>query len=205
MRGKFGVVVGMDGSGKSTLLASLKEKGFCVYSWRDLRGYEAVKHTVPDNPLEIKECLKPMSRATFVLSHLVAEYEYLVDPVIQRGEMVLLDSYYFRWLAKEHLYGKSDSLLLGLCKYLPRPDFILLLSLPAEIAYLRKETIGFNAAEYLNRQTLSDFVRFQNTVIDMCLELMRGLEVITIDATQDIRAVESEVIAHLRQVSYQGA
>jgi thymidylate kinase len=195
-RGKLGVLVGMDGSGKSTVLRSLREQGCIVADWKDLRSHEEVAFWAPQRPREVRAKLKPMSRAMFVASHLVAEYEYVIEPALSMGQNVLADSYYFKWLAKESIYEQTHAIFYTVCDALPKPDLVIVLELSPELAFRRK-IVGLSPFEYFEQPTLADFAQFQRNVMGVILEKARDMPVVSIDATQDILVVEQQILHEL--------
>lgn len=205
MRGKFVVMIGMDGSGKSTVLQSLIERGLKVADWKDLREYEEISYSAPEEPHTIRNRLKPLSRSLFVASHIVAEYEYLIEPIINKGISIVLDSYYYRSLAKEAIYGKNDPIFHTICTSLPQPDYIIDLKVDPEIAFERKVkaragTLG--VSEFYHEPTLSDFINFQKRVRDLISIYTNRIPIMEIDSSQKREEVLREVMSCLEGIGF---
>jgi thymidylate kinase len=162
-RPRFLVLVGIDGSGKTTLLSTLKVPGLITTSWRELRSHEVPATLAPDAPTQIKNRLPLLSRAMFIGGHLVAQYEYLVRPALEDGVSVLLDSYYFKLLAKERIFGTVHSALEQLCRELPQPDGVIYVDVPPVVSFRRKAG-DLSPYEYLAKPEKDDYEAFQSRV-----------------------------------------
>lgn len=138
-RGRFIVLLGIDGSGKSSLLKALAGRGLRTAQWQQLRDHEAPAALAPAAPTAVKNGLTPLARAMFIGGHLVAQYEYLVRPQIEAGRTVVLDSYYYKVLAKEQILGVVHPALVELCAELPQPDFLLHLDVSPQESRRRKQ------------------------------------------------------------------
>jgi thymidylate kinase len=194
--GKFLVVVGIDGSGKSTLLRALDVPGTAVASWQDLRSHEAPATLAPESPTAIRNRVPPLARAMFIGGHLVAQYEYLVRPRIEAGINVVLDSYHFKLLAKEKLFGLGDESLERLCAELPLPDAVVFIDVDPRAAFERKEGV-LSPYEYQGEATLENFVAFQSTLRDLVLSQLASVPYVVVDGSADsanvLRAVRTEI------------
>lgn len=162
-RGHFIVLIGIDGSGKSTLLRALADAGVHTTSWHDLRSHDVPAMLAPNAPTEIKARLTPLSRSMFIGGHLVAQYEYLVRPALDLGQDVVLDSYYFKLLAKERLLGFAQPALESLCLELPQPDALILIDTPPELSWSRKAG-ELSSYEHFGAPTRSNYLAFQEGI-----------------------------------------
>lgn len=197
----FGVVVGIDGSGKSALMDELRKKQMQVKSWTDLRGSPGTVVLAPQFPTEIRNRLSPLMRAMFIGGHLVAEYETLVRPGLERGESVLFDSYYFKLMAKEALYGIIHPIFFDLCKELPRPDMAFLLDVDPVEAYHRKNS-RLSPYEYLRRPTMEDFVSFETRLKQLIESYLSGIPTIHINGMNSLEIVIAEILPQLEQAGF---
>jgi thymidylate kinase len=164
--GKFLVLLGTDGSGKSTVLSRVRLPGLVTASWRDLRSHDLPAMLAADAPTHIKDRLPGLSRAMFIGGHLVAQYEYLVRPQTDIGNHVLLDSYYFKLLAKERLLGTVHPVLEELCAELPAPDGVIYLDVPAHTGLARKAG-AISSYECFGEPTPPSFLTFQTRLAAM--------------------------------------
>ncbi|NED11509.1 hypothetical protein [Streptomyces sp. SID9124] len=137
-RGLFIVLLGIDGSGKTSLLSELSDNNLTTVSWRELRHHELPSVMAPDAPTDVKNRLSDLPRAMFIGGHIVAQYEHLVRPNVTAGRNVLLDSYWYKVLAKERLVGRTHPALDELRLLLPVPDAVVLLDVDPRTAWARK-------------------------------------------------------------------
>lgn len=189
--GQFVVVVGIDGSGKTTLLRALDVPGTVVASWQDLRSHEAPATLAPESPTLIRNRVPPLARAMFIGGHLVAQYEYLVRPRIEDGVNVVLDSYHYKLLAKERLYGASDESLERLCAELPPPDAAIFLDVDPVTAFERKSG-ELSPYEYRGEPSLESFVAFQHLLRELVLEQLASVPHVVIDGAQQPEVLLAE-------------
>lgn len=159
--GRFLVLLGIDGSGKTTLLSGLADAGVQTASWHELRSHEVPATLAPDGPTAIKNRLTPLARAMFIGGHLVAQYEYLVRPRIEGGVTTVLDSYYYKLLAKERLLGFAHSALENLCVELPHPDGIIYVDVDPRESFRRKEG-RLSPYEHFDDASEESYVTFQS-------------------------------------------
>lgn len=181
---RFLVLVGIDGSGKTTLLSRLSLPGVMTTSWRELRGHDVPATLAPDAPTLIKNRLPVLSRAMFVGGHLVAQYEYLVRPQLDSGAHVLLDSYYFKLLAKERLFGTAHQALEDLCRELPQPDGVIYIDVPPLMSYQRKRGL-LSPYECDGHPTEASYIRFQTSLATAIRTQISDVPNVVIDGTAD--------------------
>ncbi|WP_369220705.1 dTMP kinase [Streptomyces sp. R39] len=174
-RGLFIVLLGIDGSGKTSLLSALRGGTFATVGWRDLRNHELPAVMAPDAPSAIKDRLSDLPRAMFVGGHIVAQYEYLVRPEVVEGRNVLLDSYWYKVLAKERALGRLSPALEDLRQLLPVPDAVVLLDVDPRTAWARR---GGTCAPYERFDDpggqAAGFVRFQECLLAQWEADLRG-------------------------------
>ncbi len=195
--GRFLVLVGIDGSGKTSLLSALADLGMLTGSWRDLRDHDLPQAMAPDAPTQIKTRLNPMPRTMFVGGHLVAQYEYLVRPAVEAGTDILLDSYWYKVLAKERLLGRLHPSLTELCRALPVPDAVVFLDVDPRVA-LRRKGGRVTAYECLGAPGDESFLRFQTLLRqEIMADLASVPQVHRVDADADPGAVLDQVVALL--------
>ncbi|MGQ4436280.1 MULTISPECIES: dTMP kinase [unclassified Streptomyces] len=189
-RGLFLVLLGIDGSGKTSLLSSLHHDSLVTASWRDLRNHELPSVMAPDAPTVIKNRLSDVPRAMFIGGHIVAQYEYLVRPVTDLGKHVLLDSYWYKVLAKEDLFDRLHPGLAELRSLLPVPDAVILLDVSPQTAYARKHSRTTPYERFDEPHAETGFVRFQNSLLALWeAELYGHPSVYRVDGERDFDSV----------------
>lgn len=148
-RASFFSITGADGSGKSTLIAALArryaEAGTRVHvaSIWDLLRLEAARF--PLRPEQIDAYLGALdSRSrTFFLLHCLSES--LARARAADAEVILFDSYWYKYVASELARGKDagdDDPRLAAARTLPEPDGVILLDVDAARALGRKEKLS---------------------------------------------------------------
>lgn len=202
---KFGVLVGIDGSGKTTLLKQLSGNNVPTENWTNLRSYPDPLVLAPESPTEIRQRLSPLTRAMFIGGLLIAEYEYLVRPKLKQNNSVLLDSYYFKLLAKESIYQKVDPVFYNLCDELPRPDIVFFLEMDPREAYKRKIMHApLSPYEYTNAGTDEDFVNFQTRLIELIESFLKNIQTVRINGMNPPDIVVKDALLELEKYGFRG-
>ncbi|MBN1182876.1 MAG: hypothetical protein JXB49_11350 [Bacteroidales bacterium] len=132
-------ITGMDGTGKSTLiksLAALYPSCYIATIW-DLMTSQ--NKGIPFNSKKDIDdflCgLTPDSRLLF-LAHAM---KYSIDKALESYcEVVIIDSYYYKYFAMEKALGANVRLIESLIESFPIPDIVLELVLPIDVAFERK-------------------------------------------------------------------
>ncbi|MEO3809588.1 hypothetical protein ABGB17_11360 [Sphaerisporangium sp. B11E5] len=168
-QGRFMVLAGIDGSGKSSVLSRLDVHGLLTTNWCELRGHQETAALAPRNPTGVKNRLPPLSRAMFIGGHLVAQYEQLVRPSVEAGHSVLLDSYYYKVLAKELVLRASHPSLAELCAELPEPDCVIFVDVPPQVSFRRKDGRVSSYERFMRDSPHQDYVTFQSMVRDIIM------------------------------------
>lgn len=156
-------VTGPDGSGKSTLIADLATRlrsdsavrAREVSVWDlirapDVQAVQSSGVTLPSagqdhrpsfpiDPRRIDDylgMLVPLARAHFLL-HCWAEA--LERALRSDADVLLINAYWYKYLATEVIYGASEAVLEALTAGLPEPDLVMYLDVPVATAAARKD------------------------------------------------------------------
>ena len=155
----------MDGTGKSTLiksLASIYPSCYTATIW-DLMTSEN-KGLPFNSKKDIDDFLcglTPDSRLLF-LAHAM---KYSIDMALKSDkEVIIIDSYYFKYFAMEKALGADEELMKSLLKSFPVPDIVLELILPIDIAFERKQ--NYSKYECGMQSDPKHFKTFQLKVFD---------------------------------------
>jgi thymidylate kinase len=171
----------------------LRTEGYSTSSWRYLRNIPELEYIKKgfSSPMSYRDHLPPYSRAAFLLSALLAEYDFIIEPAIRTHGLVVVESYYFRPLAKELIKGKSSMDVLRPAFLLPRPEAVILFDLPADEAFRRKGKPS--AHEVLLQPTQQDFRSFQKRVLETSLGMVEPDIIHRVDAGRSHEEVYQQV------------
>lgn len=198
-KGRLCVLLGHDGAGKSTVLreiqrerpewlcTSLDPEDFLPIPGIDLRPPPSW------HPRETALALQPMSRSAFLLLILSIVTEYNVIPALAAGSTVVVDSYYYRLLAKEAVLNPVGyALIKHASEILPKPNLILEIIVQTDLAYSRKKTL--TRLEYAGDSSQTGFARFQETVRKRVQQLCVGVPTREVDGERAVRAIAEDVV-----------
>lgn len=204
----FCVVIGGDGAGKSSAIEGLKLRndkwGYCSPSPSDLyptEGLEFMDWTLAQHPREYVSSMKPLSRSTFFYLTSVFLYEYHVAPLLESKKVVICDSYYYRFLAKEMLLNPQGvKALFPVNTVLPKPDLIIMIDTSADTMLLRAKPV--TKFETYNIESDDAFYDFQSAVLEHVRRMVEGIPIVSIDGDQTKEQVldnlENSVLENLK-------
>lgn len=145
-QGLFTCLLGGDGSGKTTLLHALEARNpeIVTVHWKQIASVTLLPSLLPglDGP-ETSRRLGPLSRAGQFCYLAALEYEMLIHPALAAGKTVIVDSYWYKFVAKMRVLDMAAPFLYEVCASLPAPDQILYLDTPLETARVRKAEMNF--------------------------------------------------------------
>jgi dTMP kinase len=201
-RSQLVCVTGADGSGKSTLIRVLAEglvargRSVAVVSVWDLYSDQRVRDVFRSRALlmDYLAALSPMSRCYFLLHALRGALDGAPP-----ADVLLLDAYWYKYMAGEAAHGVPPRVLLGLVQDFPRPDSIWYLNAPTELAAERKP--GFSAYETgFADASREAFIAFQEKLKRHLLEFARneGVPLIHLDPLLECpEQLARRIVAHL--------
>jgi len=195
-------VTGADGSGKSTLIRALAERlaaegrSVAVVSIWDLYADRRVSDVFRSRALlmDYLAALSPLSRCYFLLHALRGALDGA-----PAADILLLDAYWYKYMAGEAAHGVPPRVLLGLVQDFPRPDSIWYLSAPTELAAERKA--GFSAYETGFADASAEaFIAFQEKLKRHLLEFVgnEGVPLVQLDPLREVpEQLARRIAAHL--------
>lgn len=188
MRGErpFSVLLGPDGAGKSSVMERLAD---LLPQWRLLSVDSTL--VAPQHALitrlrkDLQDYLLPglgtVYSADFLASVLQTAVVHLRDQVLARDPEVpvLVDSYYYKILAKCRMAGVQDSRIYSWWRSFPQPDRVVFLDVSAESAWRRRgEGTQLNVLEYDGpTANWESFERYQKNLRKLLLEEVGELPV----------------------------
>jgi thymidylate kinase len=200
----FWTLVGPDFAGKSTLLGRLHDDhGWHVISYDDryLDGHPLIRELRRQWVDDAFAWTGRRYSAELVLSVLHPIVLHLRDELARAAgrERVIVDSYYYKLLAKCRLLGVDHPPLFDYWRSFPQPRGVLYLDLPPEEGWLRsRRGAALNAFEHhgaLAEHT--GFVRLQSELRTAVLAEVEGLPVTVVDATASPASVLAQALACL--------
>lgn len=181
------VLLGPDYAGKSTVLAAFAANGRKCVSYDDA-FIPAESSLVGDLRTEfLGKALRGMGTGyspDFVLSLLQASVVYLRDEAARHPDSIV-DSYYYKILAKCALLGIGNDDVFAFWRSFPRPRRVIYLDIDPETAWLRSRLgTGLNRFEhYGDTPTWRGFRDFQRDLRGMMLAEVGDVEITSIDMT----------------------
>ncbi len=187
MKGQLIAFEGIDGTGKSTqikLLAEFlrgqgrrvvltREPTDSMYGRRIRELYVSRDSTTPEEELEL------------FLQDRQLHVRELIKPELAAGSVVLTDRYYYSTAAYQGANGLDPQDILARNRFAPRPDLVILLTMPPELSAERISSRGgqLNAFEQLDtlRRVAELFASFSDPWI--C----------RIDAVQPVTSVRDQI------------
>ncbi|MDP1917671.1 MAG: hypothetical protein Q8L14_15625 [Myxococcales bacterium] len=192
-------VSGADGCGKSTLLTSLAEAlpGASVVSIWDLMRDPRARplYATKEQIQTFLGALEEESRALFMLSYLRAAMDRAAPGV------VLVDAYWYKYLANELALGAAPARLLPLTALFEKPMLTIHLELAPAIAAARKQGV-FSAYECgLQTPTAERFIEFQSRTGPLQRELVErdSRQVVRLDGAAPASAIFERALACIHE------
>ena len=209
------MLAGIDGAGKSATsqrvaelmadvpLVSLSHKQIAT-------GDRLVERTMG----EVADLLWPKIDRSFVRSlpslyrvHLHAAWynlfvEYVLRPRLATGEVLILDSWYYKFFAHLVPFGYETAFLDVMFSHVPEPDLVVLLDPPVDAVFERRDFGPIELGIYMEYPELGrdSFVHYQGQIREVALELARrrGWSVLAVGVDESLDEVAARVEALAR-------
>ncbi|MBN3834981.1 hypothetical protein [Burkholderia sp. Ac-20344] len=191
--GPFFCLLGVDASGKTTLLNAIADRypDITIAHWKQFSSVTLFPDLLPDlDPPETLRRLGPHSRAAQFCYLAALEYDMIVRPALAQGRPVIVDSYWYKFAAKMKVLDMAAPFLYSVCQSLPKPEKVLFLDTPLEIAHRRKREMNF--FECNGRP--ADFVPFQQLVKTAMLHLAADVPLQRIDGRASLEELIRQVV-----------
>jgi dTMP kinase len=201
MPGIFISLDGIDGCGKSTqcrLLADwLRSQGHTVTTCRDPGG-TALGDEIRQLLLSKNQEREPLAEALLFMASRVQLLSEIIDPALERGEIVISDRYLLSTVAYQG-YGKGvdRELLWAMGRWAAdnrEPDLTLVLDLPVEAAEARLQ----RPADNMERLGRDFFQRVRDGFLREAR--LNPHKIHVIDAAQPIEDVHAQIVKEVSRV-----
>lgn len=191
----FSVLLGPDGAGKSSVMGRLAQ---LLPEWRLLStdsAFVAPEHAlIPRLRRDLLDHLLPglgtAYSVDFMASVLQTAVVHLRDQVLDSDPSVplLVDSYYYKILAKCRMAGVQDSRMYSWWRSFPQPSRVVFLDVPPGTAWRRRGAgAELNALEHDGADgDWAGFERYQTNLRKLLLEEVRDLPVTLVKEHPDI-------------------
>ncbi len=198
---RFFVLTGIDAAGKTTLLSHLGRRrpdweigSYEPSDWLPNTKLPHFDWALQVHPRRVVHDLQPHARAALLLSIILTHFQYWIRPRLEDGKVVVMDSYYYRFCAKERRRAIVPEFFYEALRTLPDADTAIIAEVAPEIAFERKAVLDLH--EYDRNPSAEDFVRFQSDVSTILKDLcQRGCACVkTIDATASIDSAVAALI-----------
>ncbi|MEW2625234.1 hypothetical protein [Streptomyces sp. NPDC048106] len=186
----FYVLLGPDGSGKSSVMGELKRRlpDFRFASTDDMfvdEEHGLIRQLRAHVEQDVLPRLGQDYSFDFLVSLLQTAVVYLRDRTSPAGgqESLIMDSYYYKILAKCRLGGMEDNPLFSWWRSFPQPRAVIYLDASPESAWLRlRSGRGVNPLESTDtRSGHLGFGTYQKKLKKLMLEEVRHLPLVTIE------------------------
>lgn len=177
---RFLCLLGIDGSGKSALLEALRcrRRDVVTVHWSQIVAGMTIPTLPPGlGPVEVLRQLGPYARAAQLCYIAALEYDTVVRPALAEGQLVVVDSYWYKFSAKMNVLGLAAPFLELACRALPSPSRVVFLDTPPETACRRKPHPNF----FECAGDPDGFIPFQHAVRAEMLRLVGRLPVVFLD------------------------
>ncbi len=187
---------GIDGSGKSTQAAMLVK-------WLEGQGHKVVFSKEPTNGPHgqrlrqsfVTKRLSPAEELQAFIDDRREHVQQLVRPALQRGDVVVIDRYYYSTVAYQGARGFDRDEVLKLNEsFAPRPEAVFLVDLEPQIAL---ERISARAGGRDLLENLEEQLRVRDAFL--ALAKSEG-NFIVIDGRQSVEQMHARIVAEAKRL-----
>ncbi len=189
---------GIDGVGKSTIAKRISEE----YKDWFFVSRKSICQTNPLVQLEMETIASLMWKKDMGMhDHQICEkyyiflhatwytllYKYVIEPELINGKNVIVDGWFYKFLAKITNGNSKEDLLESLFHYIGTPDQVILLDEKPINAYQKKKVISayeFGTHQGYTVNSVNSFISFQGGIKTNLMELSKRYEWETINVEQ---------------------
>ncbi len=192
-KGLFIVFEGIDGSGKDTHIKLLSEK-------LRQQGHSVLETSEPSNN-EVGTLLKRYQRRsgkrlpaeTEALLYTADRFEHvrnIIAPALKKGQIVLSNRYFYSTIAYQGAMGLDLDWIREMNRFALKPDAAILLDILPEFSLRRLK----------RRRTVFEQLENLRRVRDIYVRLVKGGELVKVDADRPKRIVQAELLALVQEL-----
>jgi len=179
------VIEGIDGAGKTTVAREITRM-LVSRGYRAIYTYEPYESPFAEALVRVKEKSidNPLIDALAMACDRAYHVEVVVKPAMERGEVVVMDRYYYSTIAYQGAMGVDTEWLRIINNAFPKPDLAIYLDIEPEEGLKRIRTTG--RWGFYEKKGLLEAAR------RIYLELVRRGELVLIDARRPLELVVSD-------------
>jgi thymidylate kinase len=215
--GKLIIIEGIDGSGKTTVAKALCDSLGSDVQFISKKSIDADTLFRKEFMAMVKpilwehsgtEPLHEIDEESWLFLHMLWYHmlqEYTLVPHLARFKYVVMDGWYYKFLARHIVNQKMEtSLAKKLTSRLFTGDKVFMLNVPPEICYHRKG--GAKSSEYgihkdaNTGRTFQAFCDYQSKVHDAYMNFENKKRFINIDANKSIQSVVDDVLRTVKEL-----
>lgn len=203
MKGLFITFEGTEGSGKSTQISiladTLRDLGHTVRTLREPGGTpigEEIRHTLKHS--NVNHAMTPETELLLLNASRAQLVREVIQPALQRGEIVLCDRFYDSSVAYQcHGRGLDECMVrsaINIAVGSTKPDLTALLMVPVSVSESRRQSRQAGAAVIRDRMEEADRAFFER--VEEGYKVLAAKEpnrIHIIDATQSIESVTEAI------------
>lgn len=192
------VVTGPDGSGKSSLCSALVERVPGITHINVWNGFKKLGFT---DPRALIEELSPSERLEGVVQSFALQLKEALT-----SEIVLIDSYYYKYFVSELCYDLYETRAKEIVASLPAPQKVFYCEVSPEEAWDRKDKASSYESGLVRKPNRDSFLNFQKRMVKVWKRFdNHGWEILSGNLESNIQTVEKylfdqDQLAHFSKV-----
>lgn len=194
------VIEGIDGAGKSSSIKLLKKyfeskRKKCVVA-----RFNMSYVTISSIKIGKQKFFGPYANTLLHLASIVDQLERWIVHQLEKGHIIIFDRYIYTLIARGIVRGINSSMLFDLEQWVPKPDMVIFLDIPPNIALKRIKKVTYWEAgcdvlnEYNPEKTNEYFEDFQYKIRQVYKQNMLRWNLCIIDADKSQADILKEIL-----------